>query len=411
MMMKGNITKHTMSKAEENETGRLVTRLTSLPGNHHHLYFTSSSFTANNRQVLFISDMVQGNPNLYKLSLEDGETVQLSDNRNGIMKSYVYYDGKAYQGLAKASPSYSAATNRLLYIQDHKVILIDVETLESEMVYALPAHVMTGFTHLSACGRYACIPYLSSEAFEVGSGNPFTLIRDRVADRRLESKVLVIDMQTGVAEPYFSHQGWITHVQFHPEDHRTILFNHEGGMVDQRIWLYRNGRIEKVRDQSNQSNSLWVCHEMWSKDGSTILYHGTRGIPNDPSMKRNESTEHAASFVGTANLSDGTYSEIEFPQHMTAYGHFTVGNDLDLLLTDGIIDAQSIHLCRTDWLSGQLTYERICHHHSSFTVQDVHPHPIFSHDDRYVLFSSDAHNEREKGHLYLVELDEAGKKI
>jgi hypothetical protein len=34
LMMKGYVFKHTLTKAEEDETGRVLTRLTSLPSNH-----------------------------------------------------------------------------------------------------------------------------------------------------------------------------------------------------------------------------------------------------------------------------------------------------------------------------------------------------------------------------------------
>lgn len=35
-------------------------------------------------------------------------------------------------------------------------------------------------------------------------------------------------------------------------------------------------------------------------------------------------------------------------------------------------------------------------------VQDVHPHPIFSYNDQYILFTSNAHNQVKKGNIYLV---------
>lgn len=177
--MKGSIVNHTIIERTDPTTGKKVKQLTSLPGNHHHLYFTSSSFTADNKHILLISDFKGGHPNLYKLSIDDGRALQLTDNQQGIMKSYVYYDGTPNQGLAKASPSYNRKTNKLLYIQDNEVRLVDINTLEDECIFIMPNNVMTGFTHMSQDGKYACVPYITAEAFEVGEGNPFANIRER----------------------------------------------------------------------------------------------------------------------------------------------------------------------------------------------------------------------------------------
>ncbi|WP_028552107.1 oligogalacturonate lyase family protein [Paenibacillus sp. UNC451MF] len=398
---------HRLEKRKDEITGRTVTQLTSLPGNHHHLYFTSSSFTADNRHILYISDTGTGSPNLFKLALDDGTAVQLTENRDGYMKSYVYYDGNPYRGLAKASPSFAPAADKLLYIQGSEVRLLNVNSLEERVVYVLPERVMTGFTHLFSDGRYACIPYIDADAFEVGEGNPFGLIRDNVKKEQLSSHIVVVDTTTGEILYSFSHQGWVTHVQFHPHDPNIVLFNHEGGMVEQRIWLYDHGAITRVRDQSDGGPSLWICHEMWAGVGKAVIYHGTRGVPNDPAMKDSSREQgQIVSFVGYMDTRDGQCAELSFSPEMTAYGHFTASTDESLLVTDGIIDAYSIHLCRMDWQRLGLDMTLLCRHNSSFTVQDVHAHPIFSHDDRYVLFTSDAHNERTKGNLYLVDLND-----
>ncbi|WP_079911561.1 oligogalacturonate lyase family protein [Paenibacillus sp. 32352] len=405
--MKGSTFRHEFVQRRDGATGKTVTQLTSLPGNHHHLYFTSSSFTADNQEVLFISDQSGGHPNLFKMSLEDGIAVQLTDNRDGYMKSYVYYDGQLNRGLAKASPSYNPGSHKLLYIQHNRVHLMDLNTLSDEVIYSLPMHVMTGFTHISADGRWVCIPYIDASAFEVGEGNPFTLIRDKVYRKLIESRLLVIDTHTGSSEIRCSHVGWVTHVQFHPLNPDRILFNHEGGMVEQRMWLFdnRSGVVSKVRDQADAASELWICHEMWIDQGNAVLYHGTQGVPNDPAMKdEGKKKDDIISFVGRIDLESGIATELSFSPEMDSYGHFTSSSRGDLLVTDGVIDNKSIHLCQPNWEEGRLSITQVCQHNSSFMTQDVHPHPIFSHDDRHILFTSDSHNEQKKGNLYLVDL-------
>jgi oligogalacturonide lyase len=387
--MKGTILKQKFLDHYDIKTKRRIRQLTSEPGNHHHLYFTSNSFIADDEHVLLISDSTNGHPNIFSLSLIDGEMIQLTSNNEGYLKSYVYYDGNHYKGLGKASPSYNPNTDTLLYIQGNEVRLLEVKTLDEKTIYKLPEGVMTGFTHLSHDGRYACIPYISAKAFDVGEGNQFHLIRDKVYKEQLESHVLVIDTKTNKGEVWFSQVGWITHVQFHPKNNSEILYNHEGGDVDQRIWLYRDGEITKVRDQSSESGSIWICHEMWLRDGNGILYHGTK---------------KSGSFVGLAELNKRIDVEISFPSNMISYGHFTSSSKDDQLVTDGVIDSKMLHLCRCNWEEKKLSWEPLCYHGSSFQTQDVHPHPIFSHSDRYILFTSDIHNEATKGNVYLIDL-------
>ncbi|WP_168119973.1 oligogalacturonate lyase family protein [Paenibacillus sp. HB172176] len=403
--MKGATVQHQVIERKDPETGKVVRQLTSLPGNHHHLYFTSSSFTADKKHILYISDDGSGNPNLYKLSIADGRAIQLTDNRNGIMRSYVYYDGNPNRGLAKASPSYNAESNNMLYIQDNEVRLIDVDTLEEKCLCRLPSHAMTGFTHLSSAGRLAAVPIIPAEAFRVPPGNPFSQIRMKVQEEGIASSMLQIDTETGHCDTLFRQVGWITHVQYHPQDSSQLLYNHEGGMVEQRIWLYDGETIQKIREQMPGPDSLWICHEMWSQQGQGVIYHGTSGIPNDPAMRElGRAEDEIVSFVGYYDRAAQRYDEVSFPPEMKAYGHFTSNSKDTLLVTDGVIDDASIHLIEPNWPGRSASWTKVCAHNSSFKVQDVHPHPIFSREDRYVLYTSDAHNEEGKGNIYLVEL-------
>ncbi|GGH85961.1 Tol biopolymer transport system component [Pullulanibacillus pueri] len=399
--MKGTIEKHCIIQRDNPLTGKAVYQLTSCSGNHHHLYFTSNSFTKDNKHIIFISEGNSGSPNLFRLNLEDGEAVQLTENTNGYLKSYVYYDGEKEKGLGKASVSFSPETNRLLYIDGRDIKLLNVASLEETTVYELPPKVMTGFTHISRDGRYACIPYISDSAFQVQGDNPFSLIRQKVENESIQSHVLVIDTQTGQSNIWFSHVGWITHVQFHPYDQKKILFNHEGGEVDQRIWLYDNGEIKKVRDESIENHFIWICHEVWSNDGEYILFHGRKQLPDLEKEEINPSLQ----FIGRSQLKHSEQAiELTFPPQMDAYGHFTLSPNDHWLVTDGIINPNMIHICQAHWDNKQLKWFPLCEHGSSFLVQDVHPHPIFSHDGRYVLYTSDVHNEKGQGNVYLVEV-------
>ena len=64
----------------------------------------------------------------------------------------------------------------------------------------------------------------------------------------------------------------------------------------------------------------WVCHEMWSDDGKTIIYHG--GYQDGPAM------------VGKYDMESRHYWEIALPDDYDAYGHFTMDH-LGNLVCDG----------------------------------------------------------------------------
>ena len=80
------------------------------------LYFTSTSLTSDDSRIVFISDRT-GHPNVFDRELLTGRERQLTANRQGHLKSYVYFDGTPYRGFGKASTSFHAPSGTLFYIQ------------------------------------------------------------------------------------------------------------------------------------------------------------------------------------------------------------------------------------------------------------------------------------------------------
>ena len=102
-----------------------VRRLTDGPSNDQLLYFTSPSLTADDRRLVFLSD--RGSPvpkdrdprarvNLWTLDRATGEAHPLTDNSDGYLWSYVYFEGRPHQGLGLASPSLHAASGDVYYL-------------------------------------------------------------------------------------------------------------------------------------------------------------------------------------------------------------------------------------------------------------------------------------------------------
>ncbi|MBR6180564.1 MAG: group II intron reverse transcriptase/maturase, partial [Prevotella sp.] len=204
---------------------------------------------------------------------------------------------------------------------------------------------------------------------------------------------------------------WITHVQFNPADPELIMFNHEWPSFDcgiRRIWLHdhRSDTIVRIRKEGADTSGNtggherrgadWICHEMWTDDGGTIIYHG--GYADGPAL------------VGKYELASQRYWEIALPEDYNAYGHFTMDHQQNLCC-DGYFkfpdDIKAIRENSTDngpdphkkdgeyisrvvphWEKGRLEWIPLCKHSSDWLGQDAHPHRIYSHAGNTVFFNS-----------------------
>lgn len=382
------------------------------------LYFTCSSLTDDDRFLFLLTDRT-GDPNVAVRDLRTGRERVLTDNRNGLMKSYVYFDGKPGKGFSKASVSLDAGRGIAYYIQDDEIRCVDLAG-RIRILNRIPEGRVTAFTHVSKDGGRLCVPMTDGRCLDYdpateGEGldrRPVYNIDRRVQDEDLSSYLCVYDTGSG-ALLYEKRipKCWITHVQFDPVNPDIILYNHEWACSDcgiRRMWLYDRARdaIRRVRTEGSDTlgnprgfarkRGDWVCHEMWSEDGRYIIYHG--GYENGPAM------------VGRFDLSSGQFHEIALPDDYKSYGHFTMDARGDLVCDgyyrhpgDRLIQRENstdngpdphkkdglyISFVRPDWEAGKLTWTPLCRHDSDWLGQDAHPHPIFSHDGNTVYFNS-----------------------
>ena len=279
------------------------------------LYFTCSSLSADDRRIYLISDR-DGNPNIYVRNMEDGSEQQLTQNRNGILKSYVYFDGNPGKGLGKASVCLDSQRDTVYFIQDNRICKVGLDGIV-HILNTVKNGRMTAFTHVSNDGKRLCVPMTDGRILDYdpdteGYGldkRPRYNIDGRVQQEKLNSYLCVFDTMTGqLLYEKTVPLCWITHVQFNPVDPEIIMFNHEWPCADcgiRRIWLYNHATDEIIRVRHEGTDTLgnprgharkaadWVCHEMWSDDGEVIIYHG--GYADGPAM------------VGKYELKSGRY--------------------------------------------------------------------------------------------------------
>jgi hypothetical protein len=367
------------------------------------LYFTSTSLLQDDRRLISIAYR-DGQPNLFLVDMEDGEVEQLTHNSEGHLKSYVYFDGAPYRGFGKASVSLDAINGVVYYIQGREIRAVDMAGNE-RVLAEYPHGQMTAFTHVSADGRYLCVPTTDARALDgdrLLADRPAYNIDQRVQEEKLSSYLRVYDTASG-AEVLCEEVpcSWITHVQFSPLDHNLILYNHEwpGDCGIRRIWLWDGSQHIRLRTEGEgRRRDDWTCHEMWERDGQCIIYHG--GYANGPM------------YLGRVRPDGSERVEISFPAGWKQYGHFTVGRP-GMLVSDGYYreadDRQEgsgvwITLQRVDWEAGEIEWIPICRHGSSWDSQDSHPHPIYDHAGDAVYFTSDFQGRRA---VYKVDVGQA----
>ena len=379
------------------------------------LYFTSSSVCGDDRILVFIRE-VDGNPNLWACNAETGANGQFTHNRDGYLKSYVYFDGRPGTGFGKASVSLHARSGMSYFVQGRNIVRADVDGAGGTLA-TLRDDEVTAFTHVSGDGELLCVPTTDARALDGAFVNnrPQYDIDLRVRNENLKSYLNIFDTRAGkLLARETVERAWITHVQFCPNDSTKILYNHEwpADCGVRRMWLWDGTTHKRLRDEGGEkSRGDWACHEMWSRDGSFIIYHG-RYAGTAPVTSGGQLVfggGNGPAFIGRCNPDGSNAVEIALPPQYTRYGHFTVGNG-DWLVTDGYYETPDdppslgawISLLKPDWTNRTLDWRPICRHGSSWKSQDEHPHPIFDHAGRHVYFTSDRTGRRA---VYRVGVD------
>jgi oligogalacturonide lyase len=353
------------------DTGATVTRWTGAPGTNQHLYFTTFSVTADDRWLVFISDR-DGDPNLYAVDRADGSIRQLSDNKAGLLRSYVYPLG-GRTGLSKASPCLDQNRNRLYYIQDDAVFAVDLDGEDGERrICALPAGWYGGYPHLSPDGGTLCVPLADPRAF-AGERTQWEQLRTvprRMTENGLGTGLYLVDVATGGTRVAAEVPFWVTHVQFDPAGTGRVVFNLEGHdsggtPLPDRIWCLEPGG--HFRPLAAEPAGEWRTHENWASGGGSIVYHGVRA---------GKAFVAARTWEGEL-LSETSIDGVEF-WHATAAvdGRRMVVDRRDGMIS--LLDPGAPADCLVD----------LCRHDTTYDNQDAHAHPFTTPDGGGVVFTS-----------------------
>ena len=382
--------------SEKNEftdkrTHARVVQWTNSPQKDQHLYFTSPSVTADDRWLLIISQRT-GHPNLFAIDRTTGELHQISDNCAGLLHAYVYpYGGDS--GLSKASPSLDAHSRTIVWVQDHAVWTAkagdDDEREPARRVIDLPGDpkMVSGFTHISAGGRLACVPVAAPEAFQEmteSQGGQMRAAFKAFNEQGLESLILVVDLQRHEIIDELSMPFWVTHVLFSAADPSRIVFNQEGGgIVSQRTWCWQRAASgvpsNKVggRPLYPQPASEWMSHENYDPTGEFIIAHGGKRSGKEGDIG---AIAHQEIWFDKRDYDGKLLGRYTTEGKRT--GHAVMG-------TDGVTVVMDPKEYIWTWNMETGATQILCEHGSSAREQDCHVHPVMTPNGKGVTFTSD----------------------
>ncbi|MDR2041416.1 MAG: oligogalacturonate lyase family protein [Tannerella sp.] len=365
------------------------------------LYFTSNSVLADDRRMIFIRT-IDGCNNLWLLDMETGEEKQVTyfTDRSPNELFFHQFHQNDFKAIYIASVVLHGKTEMIYFIKDRKLWRFNVNG-NGRVLAHLPEKTDIGQCHVNEQGTKLVMSTVEDRMFDAGSNF------DRAArEMNISSRLLVYDTDNGdLLLDEVVHGAYVDHVQFSPVDDRLILYNHEWASDQgiRRMWIFDGRQHIRLRTEGEgRSRKDGVVHETWERETGHLIYHGdytdgTRYIGRIVFDDPHDATRY-------------TITEIPLPPECKKYGHFSVSNG-HMLVSDGhfVLPGEKaswggewISLFMPDWEKKTVEVKPLCRHRSSWTCQEVHPHPVFNHAASAVIFTSDFEGRRA---VYKVDIE------
>lgn len=203
---------------QDPQTHVQITQWTSHPAMHHHFYFTNPTVTSDGQCGLFVSYR-NGYPNLFTIDLAQGELTQFT-NRVDINPF---------------SATVSRQEPMVYFSARQSVWQVDPHTGDESELAHLPESKL-GNCSLNRDGSLLAISARYPEHCEL----------------------VLIDTHDRSAQ-VLTRRDEIGHIQFSPRNDDLLLFS---GSVRQRLWLH-NRQTHTDQYLYHQSEREWIVHESW----------------------------------------------------------------------------------------------------------------------------------------------------
>lgn len=373
---------------QDPKSGQMITQLTS-QGINFHMYFTDNSFDPQNENIYFLSnraDMTSDKVQLFKMNLESGEMVQLTDDPLGIDIGRVTKsrDGKL-----------------MAYFTGKQLRLYHTETGENRLLYEEKDMILSNL--FFSCDNRKIGFTRNEDVNAIPDGGPnYAGFKEKMFATK-DGRVSVINVDGTGFHDVFRDTHWLSHFQYSPDDPAIAMFCHEGpwNYVQQRIWMI-NMETGEVWPCFRQGEDDCVGHEFWS-EGGDIIFDNRRGGHDGTISNTREQVYAAASisdeipYFGFAHKDGKVYRKIDMPFYCN---HYFGNADLSLFVGDAVEDIVLIKPQE----DGTAKLTVLANHNTTWHYQRSHCHPTFSWDGKKILYSADTDEWHDN--VFIVDVPE-----
>lgn len=371
----------------DSQTGRPVTQLTGSRAEDYHPYFYNPAVTQDGRFLIFFSERT-GLSNLFRLQLESGEIVQLTDARP-VRAEYWPFTA-AVRGAGACLATIGSGGREIFYFEGTGLWGVEIESLRARRLLTLPSDRRPSILHADSDGATLVFATWDETLFMERSQRAYAgeQFPDDQFFQETTSTIIRIDTATERAEEILRQERfWINHVLINPHDRDLILFCHEYSRLPDRMWLL-NAAIGAFAPIPGQGEDEWYQHEFWSADGQRVCFHG------------GSSSDETNGFCGWCSPEGAEYHKFHHLTAGRAYAHYNLHPDGPTMVTDG--EAHPGCISKVHLKDGRQEFEVLCRHDSYRFGDDqrCHPHPSFTPDGSRVVFTS---NHGGTSNVYMTD--------
>ena len=348
-MSRGRVFPSESRKFVDERTGVAIRQVTDQPAIHHHPFFIVPAYDDEMARLIFVSHR-SGRAEIYAEDRETGRLVQLTE-RDGIAEYSIYpsHDGR-YVYFTAGAAGYRVHTETQK--EERLVDFGEIQMREAGMV----ADAM-GTTALSFDDRFWALRFSSGD----------------------RANLAVVNTASGEAEVILQRDT-IAHIMFCPDDNNLLYY---AGPLKDRVWVIKRDGSENRRLYQRKPGE-WITHEVWIPGTRELAFvdwpRGIRAVQVDRGAERRVASFNAWHAIcntqGTLMVADTNFPDIGIQLFDPTDG---VGAPRTLCYP-GASNAGA------HW-GGPFPYEdgpiKV------YAPQHTHPHPSFSPDSRFVVYTSD----------------------
>ena len=374
----------------DEKSGAQITQLTN-QGINYHFYFTENSFDLDGKTIYFLSNREHEGTeicNLFKMDLDSGEMVQLTDDPLGVEVGRIT---KTPDG------------EYVAYVTGSQLRLYNTKTGENKLLYEEKNHMLLQTLSFS-CDKQWIGFNRNEDVDALPDGGPnYAGFKEKMFATK-DGRVSVIRLDGSEFHDVFRDTHWLSHFQFSPDNPDIAMFCHEGpwNYVQQRIWMI-NMNTGDIWPCFRQTEDDCVGHEFWAQNGDVIFDNRRGGHDGTISNSKSQvyASEHVSAeipYFGFAHKDGKVYRKINMPFYCN---HYFANGDLSMFAGDAVDDILLIQPAE----DGTAKMKILAHHNTTWHYQRSHCHPTFSWDGKKLLYAADTDEWHDN--LFLVDVPES----